>query len=155
MKYFIYVILCMGIISSCNSNNKANVTDKTSDICNTSLEKADKSDKAALNIKDSITILYNYAIKQDVTFKYTFLEFGSIGCAPCKQMEKEMETIRKKYAGMVNVRFLNLTLKWSRDWAEYFNIQSIPTQVILDNSGNEIYRHTGYIPASELEKAFK
>lgn len=66
-----------------------------------------------------------------------------------------METIRKKYAGMVNVRFLNLTLKWSRDWAEYFKIQSIPTQVILDNSGNEIYRHTGYIPASELEKAFK
>lgn len=154
MKYFIYVILlCTGIISSCNSNNnKTNITDKTSDICNTSLERADKT---ALNIKDSITILYNYAIRQDVTFKYTFLEFGSVGCAPCKQMEKEMETIRKKYAGMVNVRFLNLTLKWSKDWAEYFNIQSIPTQVILDNSGNEIYRHTGYIPASELEKAFK
>lgn len=157
MKYFIYVILlCMVIISSCNSNNnKANISDKTSDICNTSLERADKSDKTALNIKDSIMILYNYATKQDITYKYTFLEFGSIGCAPCKQMEKEMETIRNKYAGTVNVRFLNLTLKWSRDWAEYFNIQSIPTQVILDSSGNEIYRHTGYIPASELEKAFE
>lgn len=151
MKYFIYaILLCTGIISSCNlNNNKTDVTDKTSDSSNMSL------DKASSNIKDSIMMLYNYEVMQNVTYKYTFLEFGSIGCAPCKRMEKEMEIIRKEYAGTVNVRFVNLAIKWNRDWAEYFNIQSIPTQVILDSTGNEIYRHTGYISADELKKTFK
>lgn len=151
MKYFIYaILLCTGIISSCNlNNNKTDVTDKTLDSSNMSL------DKASSNIKDSIMMLYNYEVMQNVTYKYTFLEFGSIGCAPCKRMEKEMEIIRKEYAGTVNVRFVNLAIKWNRDWAEYFNIQSIPTQVILDSTGNEIYRHTGYISADELKKTFK
>ena len=36
----------------------------------------------------------------------------------------------------------------------YFGIAGIPTQVLLDVSGKEIFRHTGYFPAAELEKEF-
>lgn len=157
MKYLTFVILlCTWIITSCKSNNNETAkSDNTHEQRGKSFNYADDSNKTVSTIKDSIMILYDYKSKQDLTYKYTFLEFGAIGCAPCKQMEKEMETIRTKYAETVNVRFINLTLKWSRDWSEYFNIQLIPTQVILDNTGKEIYRHTGYIPASELEKIFK
>ena len=67
----------------------------------------------------------------------------------------EMETIRKDFEGKVNVRFINLSKKWNKDWAEHFEIHTIPTQVILNSQGKEIYRHVGYIPADELKKVFK
>lgn len=154
--FFIF-LLCAGAVASCNQNHETAQTqpkDQTSqEVCSTTIESS--TDKHAANIQDSIALLYNYDKSPDATYRYTFLEFGSVGCAPCKKMEKEMEIIRKEFAGTVNVRFINLSQKWSRDWATHFNIKTIPTQVVLDSKGSEIYRHTGYIPADELKKVFK
>lgn len=105
-----------------------------------------------VNIADSIRLYFTYPLPDGTEYGYTFLEFGAVGCAPCKKMEKEMETIRKDFAGKVNVRFINLLKKWNKDWADYFEIQTIPTQVVLDSQGKEIYRHVGYIPADELKR---
>lgn len=157
MKYFIF-LLCAGIVSSCNSNNKhTSESNNTSGICNTSFSQTDNLAKpiSDISIKDSVMMLYNYDTMQHASYKYTFLEFGAVGCAPCKKMEKEMETIKSDFAGKVNVRFINISKKWNKDWADYFEIRTIPTQVVLDYQGNEIYRHVGYIPADELKKVFK
>lgn len=127
------------------------------EVCETDMTETVQAVKneSVANIADSIRLYFAYPLSDGTEYGYTFLEFGSVGCEPCKKMEKEMETIRKDFAGKVNVRFINLSKKWNRDWADYFEIQSIPTQVILDSHGKEIYRHVGYIPADELKKAFK
>lgn len=114
-----------------------------------------ENNRQSVNMADSIRLYFSYPLPDGTEYGYTFLEFGAVGCVPCKKMEKEMETIRKEFAGKVNVRFINLSKKWNRAWAEHFEIQTIPTQVILDSQGKEIYRHIGYIPADELGKVFK
>jgi len=105
-------------------------------------------------LADSIKTWFDYT-KNDSTYRYTFLEFGNKGCISCKKMEQVMEEIKDKYPRKVNVRFINVTRPESQKLTQYFGISTIPTQVILDKHGKEIFRHSGYIPAEELEKQFK
>lgn len=107
----------------------------------------------ATSIADSIKLLYDHSSRQS-GYRYTFLEFGAKGCLSCKKMETVMEEVKKEYAGKVNVRFLNLTKEESQPWAQYFGVAMIPAQIILDDTGREIFRHTGYISKEYLEKAF-
>jgi hypothetical protein len=37
---------------------------------------------------------------------------------------------------------------------KYFGIASIPTQVLLNKTGKEFFRHTGYYSAEELVRNF-
>lgn len=152
MKYFL-ISAAMLLVTGCKSGSGKN-SEEVCKIDTTKTEPEIKNEYAA-NIADSIRIYFSYPLSDGTKYDYTFLEFGAVGCAPCKKMEKEMETIRKDFTGKVNVRFINLSKKWNNDWADYFEIQTIPTQVILDSHGKEIYRHIGYIPADELKKVFK
>lgn len=152
MKYLLMSV-AMLLVAGCKPDSGKN----REEVCETDMTRAGqeiKNDFVA-NIADSIRLYFTYPLPDGTEYGYTFLEFGAIGCAPCKKMEKEMETIRRDFEGKVNVRFINLSKKWNKDWADYFEIQTIPTQVILDSQGKEIYRHVGYIPADELKKVFK
>lgn len=86
-------------------------------------------------------------------YLYTFLEFGSTGCSSCRQMQEVMREI-KASCPSVNVVFIDVALKENLDISEYFGIAAIPTQVLLDKSGKEYYRHTGFIPAKDLAEHF-
>lgn len=86
-------------------------------------------------------------------YMYTFLEFGSTGRSSCRQMQEVMKEI-KASCPSVNVVFIDVALKENLDISEYFGIAAIPTQVLLDKSGKEYYRHTGFIPAKDLAEHF-
>lgn len=107
--------------------------------------------------KDSLEVaisdLYNYA-QNGQSFQYTFLEFGSVGCAACKQMETIMEEIKESRTD-VKVVFINITKADNKKLSKYFGIAAIPTQVVLDKESKEIFRHTGYISSKELSQNFK
>lgn len=105
-------------------------------------------------LADSIKIWFDYT-RNDSTYQYTFLEFGAKGCISCKKMEQVMEDIKEKYPHTINVRFMNVTQTSSQKLTQHFGISTIPTQVILDRNGKEIFRHSGYISSEELEKQFK
>lgn len=111
--------------------------------------------RAATNIADSIRLLYDYSGKRGGDLKYTFLEFGAKGCISCRKMEAVMEEVRRDLGGQVKVRFMNVAEKETQEWAKFFGIVVIPTQVILDRMGREVFRHTGFIPAEELSRVFK
>lgn len=89
------------------------------------------------------------ANKQD--FEYTLLEFKSAGCTICKQMEPELETIRNWDLSRVNVVVIQILNPDSQEMMKYFGIAAVPTHLILDKSGKEIYRKYGFIPAGELK----
>jgi thioredoxin 1 len=82
----------------------------------------------------------------------TFIELGSVNCIPCKMMQPVMKAIEKKYDEQVNVIFYDVWQQEQRHYAREFNIRVIPTQVFLDNDGNEIFRHEGFFPESEIDR---
>lgn len=101
----------------------------------------------------SIDSNYNYT-SNGKSYKTTFLEFGALGCAACKRMELVMEEIKSVYPENVNVVFLNILIPENQNKMKYFGVSAIPTQILLDSSGNEYYRHIGYISTSELAEHF-
>ena len=101
-----------------------------------------------------IDSVYNYE-KNVESYEITFLEFGSTGCSACKRMEKVMQEVHESYPDKVNVVFINVTIKENHDLLSYYGIAVIPTQVLLDKTGKEFFRHSGYIPAKELITHFE
>ena len=93
--------------------------------------------------------LFNYD-KNGKDFQYTLLEFKSNGCTICKQMEPELDKIRSTFETEVNVVILNIMNQNSLNVMKYFGISAVPTQLLLDKSGNELFRNYGFISANEL-----
>jgi len=85
-------------------------------------------------------------------YKVTFIELGSVRCIPCQQMQPILKSIEEKYAGQVNVVFHDVWTEEGKPYATKYGIESIPTQVFLDNEGKEFFRHVGFFPEEELVK---
>jgi len=77
-----------------------------------------------------------------------FIELGSDKCVPCKMMQTVLAQLRRDYASQLSVQFIDV---WKDEAAARpYNVRSIPTQVILDGNGKELFRHTGYWPVDEV-----
>ena len=75
----------------------------------------DRMEQSEKNVvEDSLSELYDYNTNKK-SYEYTFLEFGSVGCHSCRQMEDVMETIKQEYGSRVNVVFINISLKKNRE----------------------------------------
>jgi thiol-disulfide isomerase/thioredoxin len=88
-------------------------------------------------------------------YKMTFLEFGATGCIACKMMETVMEKVKISYPGEIQVNFINVLIPASQDLMKYYGVVAIPTQVLLNNEGEEVFRHSGYYSFNELTKEFQ
>ena len=61
-----------------------------------------------------------------------------------------MKSIEEKYKGLVKVTFHDV---WKDEApAKKYGIDLIPTQVFLDDKGNELMRHEGFFPEEEIDK---
>jgi thioredoxin 1 len=100
------------------------------------------------------TILITDEIKLDFSkYKITFIELGSVNCIPCRQMQPIMKEIAAEYSGQVRVVFYDV---WKNPApGEHYKIQLIPTQVFIDERGNELLRHVGVFPKEDLIKFLK
>ena len=88
----------------------------------------------------------------DIKYKVTFIELGSVRCIPCQQMQPVMKSIREKYGTQVNVVFHDVWTEAGAPYGQKYGIQAIPTQVFLDENGQEYFRHVGYFSEEELVK---
>jgi thioredoxin 1 len=87
-----------------------------------------------------------------VKYKVTFIELGSVKCIPCQQMQPVMKSIEAKYGKEVKVDFHDVWTDAGKPYGVKYGIEAIPTQVFLDETGKEYYRHVGYFPEEELVK---
>lgn len=87
--------------------------------------------------------------------KVTFIELGSVRCIPCKKMQPIMEEIKKEYEGQVKVVFYDVWTDEGAPFAVQYKIRLIPTQVFLDQDGNEYFRHVGFFPKEDLVEILK
>ncbi|RJQ64952.1 MAG: hypothetical protein C4530_01520 [Desulfobacteraceae bacterium] len=82
--------------------------------------------------------------------KPSMVEFGASGCVPCDMMQPILDTLKKTHAGRLNVVFVNV--REDQVLGARFGILSIPVQAFYDESGKEVFRHTGFFAESEINK---
>lgn len=80
-------------------------------------------------------------------------EFARKLCPICHQMEEVLKAVQEVYAGQFELRllFIDDDIKLFRR----FNIAIVPTQVFLDASGKEVFRHEGLQSREQLEKKLR
>jgi thioredoxin 1 len=88
----------------------------------------------------------------DKKYKVTFIELGSVRCIPCQQMQSVMKSIGTKYGKEVKIDFHDVWTEAGKPYGVKYAIEAIPTQIFLDESGKEFYRHVGFFPEEELVK---
>lgn len=93
--------------------------------------------------------------KKATKYKVTFIELGSVRCIPCQKMQPVMKSIEAKYGKDVKVIFHDVWTPEGQPFAKQYGIESIPTQVFLDENGKEFARHVGYFPEEELVKVLQ
>ncbi len=76
------------------------------------------------------------------------LDLGSHTCTPCRMMVPELDALSDEYAGVVNVEFIDVNE--NPNTAEPYGIRLIPTQIIFDSDGNELFRHEGYMSREDM-----
>ncbi|HAX98481.1 MAG TPA: thioredoxin [Candidatus Atribacteria bacterium] len=82
-----------------------------------------------------------------------FLELGADQCVPCKMMQPILEELRREYSGQLQVDFIDV---WKDPkQSQQFAVSSIPTQIIFDAQGEEVFRHIGFFPKDQILKKFE
>ena len=81
------------------------------------------------------------------------VDVGADKCVPCVMMAPELDKLKKEYAGVLEVEFVDV---WKRpEAAESYKVRSIPTQIFYDASGKELARHVGFISKDDILAKFK
>ncbi|MEE4176725.1 MAG: thioredoxin family protein [Bacteroides sp.] len=93
--------------------------------------------------------------KQEKKYKVTFIELGSVRCIPCQKMVPIMKSIEENYGDQVKVIFYDVWTPEGQPFGQKYGINLIPTQVFLDENGEEYFRHEGFFPEEELVKVLK
>ena len=88
-------------------------------------------------------------------YKVTFIELGSVRCIPCQKMQPIMKSIEEKYPEQVNVVFHDVWTSEGKPFADKYDINVLPTQIFLNENGNEYFRHEGFFPEEKLVKVLK
>ena len=83
----------------------------------------------------------------------TVADFGARSCIPCKRMAPILEELNNELKGKANVLFSDLTE--SRDVANPYRIQMMPTQIFFDAKGKEVKRHIGFMDKADILKELK
>ena len=94
-------------------------------------------------------------VTTETKYKVTFIELGSVRCIPCQQMQPVMKSVEEKYGTHVKVVFHDVWTEAGAPYAQKYRINAIPTQVFLDENGQEYFRHVGFFPEEELVKVLQ
>ena len=83
----------------------------------------------------------------------SLIDLGRTFCIPCKLMAPILEELKKEYAGRLHVEFIDVGDNPGA--ARKYRIRMIPTQIFLDASGKELYRHVGFFSKEDILKKCK
>ena len=76
------------------------------------------------------------------------IDFYAEWCGPCKQISKILEQINRENR---SVKVVKVNIEDSRSLASYFQVQSIPTLVLL-RDGEFINKMIGFNPKKKIEE---
>jgi thiol-disulfide isomerase/thioredoxin len=76
------------------------------------------------------------------------MDLGATTCIPCKMMVPVMEELANELRAKLDVQFVDVNKRG--DLAEKYKIYAIPTQIIFDKNGKELFRHEGFFPKADI-----
>jgi len=76
------------------------------------------------------------------------VDVGAGTCIPCKKMMPVLAELKTEYAGSLQVEYYNVNDD-PNAIAEY-DVTMIPTQIFYDTSGQERFRHTGFLGKKDI-----
>ena len=76
------------------------------------------------------------------------VDLGRTFCIPCKKMAPILAELKREYAGRLDVEFIDVGE--NPDAARKYGIRLIPTQLFLDASGKELFRHEGFMSRDDI-----
>ena len=79
-----------------------------------------------------------------------FLDFFAEWCAPCHTLEEEILPHPAVAKALANFRFLRIDTDHSPRAPQCLEVFGLPTIVVLDPQGIELFRHQGLLEAEEL-----
>lgn len=80
----------------------------------------------------------------------TLVEIGSVKCIPCRKMQPILKEIEDEFGDRVEVIFHDIWTTKGKIDARKYNVRLIPTQVFLDSTGKEYFRHEGFFPKKNI-----
>ena len=81
--------------------------------------------------------------------KPVLIDFSAEWCGPCKMMPPILQELRQRMGD--KIRILKIDIDKSPAMSEAFNIQAVPTLLLIRNR-NILWRQSGVIQANQLEK---
>ncbi len=115
----------------------------------------DSQNNQKVTLKKEATSSVAKAGKNKTAPQITFVELGSVNCIPCVKMQPVMKNIETKYEQQIEVIFYDVWKDNQKIKAKEYGIRLIPTQVFIDGSGQEIFRHEGFFPEEEIDQLLK
>jgi thioredoxin 1 len=123
------LILAVGVVLAVRESNEADSESKVS------AEHISATESPASGTNKAITLP-------------RMVDLGADKCIPCKMMAPILEELRREYAGVFTVEFIDV---WKNpDAAEKYGIRIIPTQIFFDATGKELFRHEGFYSKEDI-----
>ncbi len=85
--------------------------------------------------------------------KPRLLELGSMRCQACLEMAKVLDALRASQGERLQVDFIDVFEQ--PEAADRYKVSLIPTQILFDAAGKEIFRHTGYFAHNDILAKFR
>ena len=85
--------------------------------------------------------------------KPRLLELGSMRCQACLEMAKVLDALRASQGAKLQVDFIDVFEQ--PEAADRHKISLIPTQILFDTAGKEIFRHTGFFAHNDILAKFR
>ncbi len=85
--------------------------------------------------------------------KPAIYDFGRGMCYSCIEMGKILDSVKDKYGNQIEVRLI--MAENDEGMFKEYKVMLIPTQVFVDASGKEVFRHIGLYPEKDLVAKLK
>lgn len=84
---------------------------------------------------------------------WLIVEFGGEHCIPCMHMQPVLQDLQTALDKKARIR--NFWIQQHPEVARQHRIMVMPTQVIFNPKGEEVFRHMGYFPPEEFHAALQ
>jgi len=120
-------------------------------------KRADSETKILGNPVEKITVTEIQTVETGKVKEFKaiprLIDLGAAKCIPCKMMAPILEKLKKEYAGIFNVEFIDV---WKNPNAgKKYGIRIIPTQIFFDAAGKELFRHEGFFSREDILAKWK
>lgn len=85
--------------------------------------------------------------------KWLIVEFGGERCIPCMNMQPVLQDLQATLGKKARIH--NFWIQQHPEVARQHRIMVMPTQIVFNPKGEEVFRHMGYFPPEEFQQTLR